>query len=77
MKSKRIVFRSVNDLYRFNKEATKCKTEVRIKTKSGLYEFDAKTILGLFFVLHLTDVEVLYHEEEIEFDNYLNYMEAA
>jgi hypothetical protein len=77
MASKNVAFSTANDLYNFNKEATKCKTDVRVKTKSGSFNFDAKTLLGLFFVLNLSGVEVLYDEEEREFDQYLTSLEVA
>lgn len=76
MKSKRIRFESANDLYDFNKEATKCKTEVRIQTKSEAFNFDAKTLLGLFFAMNLSDLEVIYSEEEREFDEFLKRLEV-
>ncbi len=77
MKSKKIVFESANDLYEFNKEATKCKTDIRIQTKSEAFNFDAKTLLGLFFALNLADVVVIYSEEEKEFDEYLKKLEVS
>ena len=64
MKSKTIAFNSANDLYDFNREATKVKTDVRVKTQSGAFEFDAKTLLGLFFSLNLPYIEVFYDESE-------------
>lgn len=76
MKSKRIRFESANDLYDCNKEATKCKTEVRIQTKSEAFNFDAKTLLGLFFAMNLSDLEVIYSEEETEFDEFLKRLEV-
>lgn len=75
MKSKKIEFKSANDLYDFNREATKCKTDMRIKTASGEFDFDAKTLLGLFFALNLPYIEVFYDENEKEFDTYLNSLE--
>jgi hypothetical protein len=77
MKSKTIVFKTANDLYDFNKEASKCKTDIRVKTMSGTFDFDAKTLLGLFFALNLPSIEVFYSEEEKEFDEYLNALEAT
>jgi hypothetical protein len=77
MKSKTIVFKTVNDLYDFNKEASKCKTDIRVKTMSGTFDFDAKTLLGLFFALNLPSIEIFYSEEEKEFDEYLNALEAT
>jgi hypothetical protein len=77
MKSKTVIFKTANDLYAFNKEATKCKTDIRVKTKSGTFDFDAKTLLGLFFTLNLSDVEVFYDEEEKEFDEFLKSMEVT
>lgn len=77
MASKNVSFNTVKDLYNFNKAATKCKTDIRVITKSGEYNFDAKTLLGLFFVLNLSGVEVLYNEKEIEFDEYLSSLEVA
>jgi hypothetical protein len=77
MKSKTIVFRTANDLYDFNKEASKCQTDIRVKTMSGTFDFDAKTLLGLFFALNLPSIEVFYSEEEKEFDEYLNGLEAT
>lgn len=77
MKSKRIVFKEATDLYEFNKEATKCSTDIRIKTKSEAFDFDAKTLLGLFFAMNLADVEVYYSEEETEFDEFLKKLELA
>lgn len=75
MKNKTIAFNTVNDLYDFNREASKCKTDIRVKTMSGTFDFDAKTLLGLFFALNLPSIEVFYQEEEIEFDNYLSGIE--
>ena len=75
MKSKTIIFKTANDLYDFNKEASKCKTDVRIKTASGTFDFDAKTLLGLFFALNLPSIDVFYDESETEFDEYLNNLE--
>ncbi len=77
MKSKTIVFKSVNDLYSFNKEATKCKTNIRVRTKSGTFDFDAKTLLGLFFALNLPQLDVYYEDSEKEFDEFLNGLEAS
>ena len=77
MKSKKIVFKTANDLYDFNKEATQCKTDIRIKTASGEFDFDAKTLLGLFFALNLPYIEVFYEESEKEFDTYLNSLETT
>jgi hypothetical protein len=77
MKSKKIEFKSANDLYDFNKEATKCKTDMRIKTASGEFDFDAKTLLGLFFALNLPYIEVFYDESEKEFDSYLSGLEPS
>jgi hypothetical protein len=76
MKSKTVIFKTVNDLYDFNKEATKCQTDIRVKTMSGTFDFDAKTLLGLFFTLNLPSIEVFYHEEEKEFDEFLTKLEA-
>jgi hypothetical protein len=75
MKSRKIVFQSANELYEFNKEATKCDTDIRIKTKSEAFNFDAKTLLGLFFALNLSELEVIYSEEEKEFDEFLKKLE--
>lgn len=75
MKSKTIVFKTANDLYTFNSEATKCKSNIRVKTKSGTFDFDAKTLLGLFFALNLPEIDVFYDENEKEFDEYLNSLE--
>lgn len=76
MKSKTIMFNSANDLYAFNDAATKCKTDIRVKTMSGTFDFDAKTLLGLFFTLSLPSIEVYYDESEKEFDEFLNQLEA-
>lgn len=76
MKSKTVIFKTANDLYDFNKEATKCKTNIRVKTMSGAFDFDAKTLLGLFFTLSLPSIEVFYDESEKEFDEFLSRMEA-
>ena len=75
MKSKIIKFRTANDLYDFNREASKCKTDIRVKTMSGTFDFDAKTLLGLFFALNLPSIEVFYDDKEIDFDTYLNSLE--
>lgn len=75
MKSKTIIFGSANDLYEFNKEAEKCKTDIRVKTMSGTFDFDAKTLLGLFFALNLPSIDVFYDEKEKEFDEYLTTLE--
>lgn len=72
---RKIVFKTANDLYEFNQEATKCKTDIRIKTNSEAFDFDAKTLLGLFFTLNLSNVEVYYNEEEKEFDEFLGKLE--
>ncbi len=77
MKSKTIIFKTANDLYDFNREASKCKTDVRIKTASGTFDFDAKTLLGLFFALNLPSIDVFYNEEEKEFDAFLTDLETA
>ena len=72
MKSKTIKFETANDLYDFNREASKCKTDIRVKTMSGSFDFDAKTLLGLFFALNLPSIEIFYDESEVVFDTYLN-----
>ena len=77
MKNKIIAFNSANDLYDFNREATKVKTDIRIKTMSGTFEFDAKTLLGLFFSLSLPSIEVYYEENEKEFDEFLCTLEKS
>lgn len=76
MKSKIVMFNSPNDLYAFNDAATKCKTDIRVKTMSGTFDFDAKTLLGLFFTLSLPSIEVYYDEVEKEFDEFLITLEA-
>ncbi len=77
MKNKIIAFNSANDLYDFNREATKVKTDIRIKTMSGTFEFDAKTLLGLFFSLSLPSIEVYYDENEKGFDEFLCTLEKS
>jgi hypothetical protein len=77
MKSKTIEFKTANDLYDFNREASKCKTDIRVKTMSGEFDFDAKTLLGLFFALNLPSIEIFYDESEKEFDEYLNGLETT
>jgi hypothetical protein len=77
MISKNVSFNTVKDVYDFSNAAIKCKTDIRVQTKSGEYNFDAKTLLGLFFVLNLSGVEVLYNEAEKEFEEYLNGLEVA
>lgn len=72
MKSQTVIFKTANDLYEFNKAATKCITEVRVKTPSGTFDFDAKTLLGLFFVMNLPYIDVYYDESETEFEEYLS-----
>lgn len=75
MKTKTIAFKEANDLYEFNRQAERCRTDVRVKTQSGTFEFDAKTLLGLFFALNLPSIDVYYEESEEEFDEYLNSLE--
>ncbi|BCK01777.1 hypothetical protein [Anaerocolumna chitinilytica] len=75
MKTKTIVFQEANDLYEFNRQAERCKTDVRVKTQSGTFDFDAKTLLGLFFALNLPSIDVYYEESETEFDEYLSSLE--
>ena len=75
MKCQTVIFETANDLYEFNKAATKCKTDVRVKTPSGTFDFDAKTLLGLFFVMNLPYIDVYYDESETEFDEYLSSLE--
>lgn len=77
MKCKSISFKTADDLYEFNKAASRCKTEVRIRTKSGTFNFDAKTLLGLFFAMNLPSIEVYYDETETELDEYLNKIETT
>jgi hypothetical protein len=72
MKTKTIIFKTANELYEFNRVATKCKTDIRIKTSSGTFDFDAKTLLGLFFAMNLPSIDVFYDESETEFDVFLN-----
>lgn len=72
MKSQTVIFKTANDLYEFNKAAAKCITEVRVKTPSGTFDFDAKTLLGLFFVMNLPYIDVNYDESETEFEEYLS-----
>ncbi len=75
MKSKIIMFNEANDLYEFNKEASKVKTDIRVKTMSGTFDFDAKTLLGLFFTLSLPSIEVIYDESETEFEEFITKLE--
>jgi hypothetical protein len=77
MKSKTIVFSTANDLYDFNREASKVTTDIRVKTMSGSFDFDAKTLLGLFFTLNLPSIDVIYDETEKEFDDFLTRLEKT
>ncbi|SHK38436.1 hypothetical protein SAMN02745136_02367 [Anaerocolumna jejuensis DSM 15929] len=77
MKTKTVVFKSANDLYEFNRQAERCMTDIRVKTPSGTYDFDAKTLLGLFFALSLPSIDVNYDESESEFDEYLTSLERT
>ncbi|SHO52936.1 hypothetical protein [Anaerocolumna xylanovorans] len=77
MKTKTIVFKEANDLYEFNRQAERCKTDIRVKTQSGTFDFDAKTLLGLFFALNLPSIDVYYEESEKEFDEYLSTLEQT
>lgn len=77
MKSKTIVFNTANDLYDFNREASMVSTDIRVKTMSGTFDFDAKTLLGLFFTLNLPSIEVIYDENETVFEEFLVRLEKT